>query len=130
MLQTSASGSLRRVSEMLQGLTVFDASNDVAGRFCARLMADNGASVTLATGADANSASVPSWRHLNAGKTLETLDVTDQQIFTERVRGSDIVVCNSPWQLQACRNTDDRIIAILVTPFDSKGLILGGAGRK
>jgi crotonobetainyl-CoA:carnitine CoA-transferase CaiB-like acyl-CoA transferase len=121
MSQISAFGSLRRVKEMLQGLKVLDASSDIAGRFCARLMADNGASVILATDADANSASVPSWRHLNAGKTLETLDVTDQQIFAERVRGLDIVICNSPWQLQACRNTDDRIIAILVTPFGQRG---------
>ena len=121
MSQISAFGSLRRVKEMLQGLKVLDASRDIAGHFCARLMADNCASVTLATDADASSASVPSWRHLNAGKKLEISDVADQQIFAERIRGLDIVICSSPWQVQACRHTDDRIIAILITPFGQRG---------
>ncbi|MGO6694371.1 CoA transferase [Rhizobium johnstonii] len=130
MLQTSASGSLRRVSEMLQGLTVFDASNEVAGRFCARLMADNGAGVTLATAAEVSSASAPIWRHLNAGKRLESWDVSDQQIFGERVRGSDIVICNSSWQVQACRSANERIIAVLITPFGQHGPYSGWRGTE
>lgn len=120
MSQISTFDPRRRAREMLQGLKVLDASSDIADRLCVRLMADSFASVALATDADASCTGAPSWGHLDAGKRLETSDVTNWQIFAQPVRGLGIAICNSR-RLHAYRSADERIIAVLIAPSGQHG---------
>jgi crotonobetainyl-CoA:carnitine CoA-transferase CaiB-like acyl-CoA transferase len=122
------SEALRRVSNTLKGISVLDVSTDIAGRFCARLFADNGAEVTLAT--DTVWSETPAWRHLNAGKRVELWDALDGSRFVQGVHGKDVVVCSKPWQVQACHDTDMRIVAVLISPFGPSGPYAGWLGSE
>ena len=96
------------MTEALSGLRVLDASNSVAGQFCGRLFADNGAAVVLAEapgrfGHDgawlpfAPDGSSTLFAHLNAGKT--SLVVADRRASRDRLRTlaerADVMIVDS-----------------------------------
>lgn len=100
--------------EMLQRLKVLNASIDIVGRMGS--VADNFASMAIATDMDACCSSAPSLGHLDLGKRLDASHVTSREIFAQRVRGSDIVVRNSH-RLRRSRSTDRHIVAVLIALF-------------
>jgi crotonobetainyl-CoA:carnitine CoA-transferase CaiB-like acyl-CoA transferase len=122
MQEFSGDGAYERAEDSLSGLVVLDVSTDIAGRFCARLMADNGADVTLVESkpeTDLRRSAL--WRHLNAGKLLADWDAGDRELLAKEAKGCDIVICGASWQVDTCRQVDDRVVAVLVTPFGTSG---------
>src|SRR5579863_4439272 len=95
------------MSEALSGLRVIDASNSVAGQFCGRLFADNGAAVVLAepVGGSATRRMGPFapdgrstlFAHLNMGKTsLISADETAQRDRLRALAGcADVLIADS-----------------------------------
>ena len=122
MQEFSGNEPYQQAQDSLSGLAVLDVSTDIAGRFCARLMADNGAAVTLVESKSEPGLRRPAlWRHLNAGKLSADWNAADRALFARQAQGCDIVICGAPWQVDTCRQVDERIVTVLVTAFGTSG---------
>src|ERR671918_910324 len=93
-------------STLLDGITVLDATQVMAGPYCAMLLADMGARVIKVEPPAGDSSRVmagtrgndsPAFNAVNRGKLGIVLDLTQQQgrdVFTNLARSTDIVVEN------------------------------------
>lgn len=122
------------MSGPLDYLTVVDASECVAGQFCARLLADQGARVTLVEpprGSCTRRLAPLSqdggslvFRHVNTGKTALTLDLA-QEADRERLaalwRGADVAIVPETCDLAAFERDHPHLVAVQITPFGTDG---------
>lgn len=95
------------MTEALAGLRVVDASNSVAGQFCGRLFADNGAAVVLAerregssirrTGPFAPDGRSTLFAHLNMGKAslVASTDATGRARLGEIAAKADVLIIDA-----------------------------------
>ena len=111
----------------LAGLRVIDRSDEVAGQYCGRLMADFGAEVTLVEpeggtatrriGPFADGGSL-SFLHLNRGK----------RIGSGAPAGADVVICGAATDPAALRAENPRQIVAVVSNFGADGPLAGWQG--
>lgn len=121
----------------LHGLRVFDASETIAGQYCARLLADHGADVTLVEpdGGSAIRRNGPSadgesllFRHLNTGKNSilqsSLADAADQagpDGLARAFAAADVVVLSDPGLARRVAAAGPGTVVGLVTAFGSDG---------
>lgn len=128
-------------SAALAGLRVLDVSDNVAGQYCSRMLADYGADVTLIeppagcvirrTGpfapADAVAGATDKsllFVHLNVGKASRVLDRSapgGDAVFEDLVRQADIVVLDEATDPGPLRTLNPRCIVAQVTAFGTQG---------
>ena len=121
----------------LQGLRVFDASETVGGQYCARLLADHGADVTLVeldggsvirrTGPSVDGESFL-FRHLNTGKgsalrssLAEAGDPDGNERLAVALAQADVVVLSDPELARSVAAAGPGTVVGLVTGFGSAG---------
>jgi crotonobetainyl-CoA:carnitine CoA-transferase CaiB-like acyl-CoA transferase len=120
--------------EALSGVRVLDASASVAGQFCARLFADNGADTVLLEPQEGSPIRrtgpfVPDdngilrstlFAHLNAGKSSMIVNGADKARIADLVSRADVVVVDdtNAW---AIRDDEVRGTICHVTPFGVAG---------
>jgi crotonobetainyl-CoA:carnitine CoA-transferase CaiB-like acyl-CoA transferase len=119
------------MAEALAGLRVVDASDSVAGQFCGRLFADNGAEVALAespegsairrTGPFAPDGRSTLFAHLNAGKASVA-----RSGLAELTRRADVLIVDESDAsgLKGVRAT------VRVTPFGTDGPLVSWRGSE
>jgi crotonobetainyl-CoA:carnitine CoA-transferase CaiB-like acyl-CoA transferase len=135
-------------SEALQGIRVLDLSDSVAGQFCGRLLADNGASTLLIEPPRGSrirrtgpfKLDGPGQRrstlfaHLNTGKSsvcIDRGDAADRQLLSELARRADVVIVDgedretSPFAPGSGPRVTCRI-----SPFGSIGPLAGWRGSE
>ena len=136
------------VVEALQGVRVLDASNSVAGQFCARLFADNGASTLLVeppegsvirrTGPFASDGQgvrrSTLFAHLNAGKSsvrIDRRDAADRRRFSELANQADVLIVDEADEvaLQIEPHSRPRTICRIM-PFGSTGPLAAWRGSE
>jgi crotonobetainyl-CoA:carnitine CoA-transferase CaiB-like acyl-CoA transferase len=122
----AAGGSLP--VEALAGITVLDLTDSVAGQFCARLFADNGAQVTLvepATGSRLRMGDGPElFTHLNLGKSGVALDIASPAgVATVRslAEHADVVVIDTGEVASVAETEQWGRIRCRITPFGTSG---------
>jgi crotonobetainyl-CoA:carnitine CoA-transferase CaiB-like acyl-CoA transferase len=125
------------IPRSLAGLRVLDLSGTVAGQFCGRLFADNGADVLLAEPAggtpircsppliaarDGSSQSALFW-HLNLGKSSVELDQTaGQDPLRAACKDADVVIVDQGVELTDLVETSGRPrVVCSITPFGLDG---------
>jgi crotonobetainyl-CoA:carnitine CoA-transferase CaiB-like acyl-CoA transferase len=121
----------------LEGIKVVDASESVGGQYCARLLADYGAEVTLV---EPMSGSVTRgmppfstrrtghasllFSHLNLGKRSLRLDLSDEageRTFRELLRTSDVAILPDDVERRFASDIGPRCITATVSPFGTDG---------
>ena len=132
MAATASMAEPVAAAEALEGIRVLDLSQSVAGQFCARLFADNGASVILAEpengsatrsiGPFAGGRSML-FAHLNAGK--HGVRAADPDHLAALAAGADLVIVDAgidppPGAGLVCR----------ITPFGVTGPLAGWGGSE
>jgi crotonobetainyl-CoA:carnitine CoA-transferase CaiB-like acyl-CoA transferase len=133
--------------EALQGVRVLDASNSVAGQFCGRLFADNGAATLLVEppegsvirrtgpfapdGAGARTSTL--FAHLNAGKTSVGIDLGTEVgmvRFRELAAAADVLIVDDGMRLpEFAAGAKPRAIC-RITPFGEDGPLAGWRGSE
>jgi crotonobetainyl-CoA:carnitine CoA-transferase CaiB-like acyl-CoA transferase len=114
------------VVEALSGITVLDLTDSVAGQFCARLFADNGARVTLVeniTGADLR-ATPDLFSHLNLGKSGIAVDVASADglaMLRSLAERADVVVLDRSETARIAAAEQWGRIRCHITPFGTAG---------
>lgn len=130
----------------LEGIAVLDLSEDVAGQFCGRLFADNGAEVLLGepSGGSAVRRRAPLatvsgeeqscifW-HLNAGKRSVTVDL-DSSAGLERVQslalGADVVIVDPDGRVVDLLDYGQAVVVCDITPFGRQGVLAHWQGSE
>jgi len=129
--------------EALQGLRVLDATDSVAGQFCGRLFADNGASTLLIEPPQGSTIRrtgpfAPDrqgrrhsalFAHLNAGKlsvALDRRDTSGRGRFAELARRADLLIVDDedPPESSAPR------VVCRITPFGAKNSLANWRGSE
>ena len=118
--------------QALSGLRVVDLSESIAGQYCARLLADHGAEVTLLEPpqgselrkAEPMSTERPGWsllfHHLNTGKASVCLDgdtPTGSQAFSRLCAAADVVLLPAGLDPAAVAAINPRCVTASITPF-------------
>jgi crotonobetainyl-CoA:carnitine CoA-transferase CaiB-like acyl-CoA transferase len=134
-------------AEALQGIRVLDASNSVAGQFCGRLFADNGAATLLVEppegsvirrtgpfaldGAGGKASTL--FSHLNAGKTSVGIVLgTEAGLvrFRELAAAADVLIVDDGTQLPQFAAGAEPRTTCLITPFGDDGPLAGWKGSE
>ncbi|WP_162183321.1 CaiB/BaiF CoA transferase family protein [Neorhizobium vignae] len=124
------------MSKALDGLRVVDLSNTLAGQYCARLLADFGADVTLVEPPEGSpirqmppfsvaepGLSLRFW-HLNTGKRSIILDQTDtggQEMLNAMLSAADIAILPEDFDAENIAHLNRACIAACVTAFGGDG---------
>lgn len=129
----------RRRDAALDGLSVLDASESVAGQFCARLLGDYGADVALAEprggsvmrrmGARGIDGETFLFRHLNAGKR-RGIDLDDPAALAAAAATADVIVVGTAAHRDLCRAANPSAIVAVVTDFGLDGPLAGWRGSE
>jgi crotonobetainyl-CoA:carnitine CoA-transferase CaiB-like acyl-CoA transferase len=119
--------------EALQGIRVLDMTDSVAGQFCGRLFADNGASVLLAeppdgsamrrTGPFVADGRSTLFAHLNAGKPglrFDRNDAADRARLADLAGRADVLIVDGDPGLALESGTGPRVVC-RITPFGADG---------
>jgi crotonobetainyl-CoA:carnitine CoA-transferase CaiB-like acyl-CoA transferase len=133
--------------EALEGIRVLDMSGSVAGQFCGRLFADNGASTLLVeppegsairrTGpfAPDNQGRRRSalFAHLNAGKSsvrIDRHDAADRRRLEDLARRADVLIVDSDDETASLMPGVGPRAVCRITPFGSTGPLAGWRGSE
>lgn len=121
------------MSTALDGLRVVDFSDSVAGQYCARLLADFGAEVTLIEPAGGSAIrrmqpfsvtepalSLHFW-HLNAGKRSIVLDRADAEKFDTMLAAADVAILPEDYDPERVVGLNPACIAASVSAFGRDG---------
>lgn len=143
---TSAAIAPTATIEALQGARVLDVSDSVAGQFCGRLFADNGASTLLVespqgssvrrTGpfvADADGRRSTLFAHLNAGKAsirIDRDDAADRRRFRELAALADVLIVDDHDQISDLETGSGPRTICRITPFGEDGPLAGWHGSE
>jgi crotonobetainyl-CoA:carnitine CoA-transferase CaiB-like acyl-CoA transferase len=115
------------------GLRVLDVSESVAGQYCARLLADYGATVTLVeppSGSATRNESAWLFRHLNEGKSATTIDIEDETELKDAADGADIVIVGSARHRDIARRAAPSAIVATITGFGVDGPLADWRGSE
>lgn len=112
------------------GLRVLDASLSVAGQYCARLLADYGASVVLAEPPRGFGASPWELRHLNTSKSTLALDPDDDAALAQAARAADIVGVGCARHRDLARQAAPNAIVATITGFGTDGPLADWRGSE
>jgi crotonobetainyl-CoA:carnitine CoA-transferase CaiB-like acyl-CoA transferase len=121
------------MASAFSGLRVLDASESIAGQYCARLLADYGATVTLAeppAGSATRSESPWLFRHLNTGKTVTAIDLDDEAALIRAADGADIVIIGSPRHRDVAQRAAPAAIIATITGFGLDGPLADWRGSE
>jgi crotonobetainyl-CoA:carnitine CoA-transferase CaiB-like acyl-CoA transferase len=134
-------------TEALQGVRVLDASTSVAGQFCGRLFADNGASTVLVEPPDGSAIRrtgpfLPDGRggrrstlfaHLNAGKSsvrIDRRDEGDRRRLSDLTRRADVLILDDSDEApQFDAGAGPRVIC-RIAPFGADSPLAGWKGSE
>jgi crotonobetainyl-CoA:carnitine CoA-transferase CaiB-like acyl-CoA transferase len=124
----------------LNGLTVLDASESIAGQFCGRMFADYGADVTLIEPpagsalrrmapfdpkpVDAGGLGSLLFFHLNLGKRSVTLDVgsaSGREALLARARSADVAIVSRDIDRDALLKANPALVVCMVSDFGDDG---------
>jgi crotonobetainyl-CoA:carnitine CoA-transferase CaiB-like acyl-CoA transferase len=125
------------MSSALAGITVLDASENIAGQFCGRMFADHGAEVTLIEPPqgsalrrigpfDPNKDGVGSmlFFHLNLGKGSITLDLATaagRQALLDRAKSADVIIASTAVDREALAAANPGCVICVVSDFGDDG---------
>jgi crotonobetainyl-CoA:carnitine CoA-transferase CaiB-like acyl-CoA transferase len=119
-------------------LNVLDLSENIAGQFCARMLADYGATVTLVEPAEGSairrrgpfreeSGDEPVsilFEHLNLGKQAVAIDqdtTAGRDLVLDLARTADVIVAPAGFDKAQCRAANPDCIVSIVSPFGEDG---------
>ena len=121
----------------LAGITVLDASENIAGQFCGRMFADHGANVTLIEppagsavrrvgpfDPDKDGVGSMLFFHLNLGKASVTLDLQSaagRQALLERARSADVIIASRELDREALAAANPACVICVVSDFGDDG---------
>ncbi len=119
----------------LQGLRVLDLSDNVAGQFCARMLADNGAEVTLVEPPggsqvrrmpplDPRHGDSLVFFHVNLGKRSVLLDQATpagRDLLLRMVGACDVAVVGQDADVEALRKASPDAVICVVSPYGRDG---------
>lgn len=143
-----ATSDAAAASEALQGIRVLDASDSVAGQFCGRLFADNGASTLLIEPPEGSTIrrtgpfklDGPGHRrstlfaHLNAGKSsvrIDRRDAADQHHLSELARRADVLIVDRDDEAApSFEGGSGPRVTCRITPFGSTGPLASWRGSE
>lgn len=115
------------------GLRVLDASDSVAGQYCARLLADYGATVQLAEPAAGSATRTESpwlFRHLNDGKSVAAIDLDDDSALSLAAGVADIVIVGNARHRDFARLAAPAAIVATITGFGVDGPLADWRGSE
>lgn len=121
------------VVEALSGITVLDLTDSVAGQFCGRLFADNGARVTLVENVTGTRlrATADLFAHLNLGKSgiaVDTASADGLAMVRALAERADVVVVDSGEPARIAETEHWGRIRCRITPFGTTGRWSGWLG--
>lgn len=135
------------MTEALQGIRVLDASDSVAGQFCARLFADNGASALLVEPPQGSAIRRRGpfvldtegrrrstlFAHLNAGKAsicIDRQDTADRRRLADLARRSDVLIVDGDDEVPAFEHGSGPRAICRISPFGPTAALAGWKGSE